>query len=175
PRAVAGAIPQEHGGGEAMEDDGGPIRVGVCWDDLAASPEQLGRIAAASRADPIMWDGEAPAPDVEVLIADDVPAVIPHEMPHLPWRGAPGAWLRDARAGDLGLCARSGAAGHSGRLTVRRSTGRAHARPCTRSALAPGPPRRRAGAVGCAGHLRCTNATDDGHDRRKRIGAHEAR
>jgi phosphoglycerate dehydrogenase-like enzyme len=66
-----------------MAEDGRLIRVGVCWDDLAASPEQLGRIAAASRADPIIWDGEGPAPDVEVLIADNVPDVIPREVPHL--------------------------------------------------------------------------------------------
>src|SRR5438874_6138764 len=66
-----------------MVDDSRPMRVGVYWDDLAASPEQLGRIAAASRADPIPWDGQPPAPDVEVLIADDVPYMVPGDMPHL--------------------------------------------------------------------------------------------
>jgi phosphoglycerate dehydrogenase-like enzyme len=62
---------------------GDPMTVAVYWDDLARRPEQLARIARASGTEPFIWDGTAPAPDVEVLLAVDVPAFIPLQTPRL--------------------------------------------------------------------------------------------
>src|SRR5437764_1446883 len=60
-----------------------PMTVAVYWDNLARRPEQLRRIAEASGTEPLIWDGAAPAPDVEVLLAVDVPEIIPRQTPRL--------------------------------------------------------------------------------------------
>ena len=60
------------------------LRVGVLWDDLAQRHDLLRRIAEASGAEPFVWDGKSPAPNVDALIADDTPPIfVPGEMPRL--------------------------------------------------------------------------------------------
>jgi phosphoglycerate dehydrogenase-like enzyme len=67
----------------AIARPGDPMTVAVYWDDLARRPEQLARIARESGTEPLIWDGADPAPDVEVLLAVDVPAIIPRQTPRL--------------------------------------------------------------------------------------------
>ncbi len=58
-------------------------RVGVYWDELAARPDQLRRVAEATGAEPVICqEGTAP-PDVEVLVGGDLPDTVPRETPHL--------------------------------------------------------------------------------------------
>jgi phosphoglycerate dehydrogenase-like enzyme len=60
------------------------MRVGVLWDSLARQPDLLRRIAEASGSEPAVWDGVAPAPDVEALISEDIPPdFIPDQTPRL--------------------------------------------------------------------------------------------
>src|SRR5579871_6038191 len=62
---------------------GESLTIAVYWDDLARRPEQLERIAQASGTAPFIWDGSDPAPDVEVLLAVEVPEIIPRQTPRL--------------------------------------------------------------------------------------------
>ncbi len=65
-------------------DESVPLRVGVCWDELAARPDELRRVAEASGAEPVMWEKGAPAPaDIDVLLAASVPDAVPRETPRL--------------------------------------------------------------------------------------------
>lgn len=66
-----------------MTNGGEALRVGVHWDELAHQPAQVQRIAQASGAEPIIWDGSDPAPDVDVLISAELPQSIPEQTPHL--------------------------------------------------------------------------------------------
>ncbi len=62
---------------------GEPIEVGIFWDELAHDETQLGRIAEASGAPPLIWDGQTPAPMMQALIADSPPATVPEVTPRL--------------------------------------------------------------------------------------------
>lgn len=74
-----------------------PLRVAVAWEDLARDEAQMARLRAVSGAEPVAWDGVDPAPDVEVVVVDEVPESLPAAMPHLQLVQVPSAgvdWLR---------------------------------------------------------------------------------
>jgi len=60
-----------------------PWRMGVYWDELAARPDQLRRIAEATGAEPIIREPGEAAPDVEALVGGDLPDTVPAETPRL--------------------------------------------------------------------------------------------
>jgi phosphoglycerate dehydrogenase-like enzyme len=60
------------------------LRVGILWDALAQRHDLVRRIAETSGAEPIVWDGTSPAPNVDALISDNTPpSVVPAETPRL--------------------------------------------------------------------------------------------
>ncbi len=99
-----------------MSSDKKRLRVAIAWDELAREPAQVERIRAASGSEPVAWDGNPPAPDVEVLVAEDLPEAIPEAMPHLRMVQVPSAgvdWMRTHPIwqSDVAICSASGVHG----------------------------------------------------------------
>src|SRR5579883_88199 len=66
-----------------------PIQVGIAL-EAEEYEEQFGRngrlrerVAAASGAEPIFWDGRSPAPEIEALLVGEPPATVPELTPRL--------------------------------------------------------------------------------------------